>query len=407
MWLSNARLVLPDQVLEHGSLNLEDGRITEIVDGPVAQSDLELGGFTIFPGLVDMHGDMLEREIEPRPKAIFPIDISLFELDKRLAATGITTAYAAVSFHWHSHIRLRSEEWARQIIDTVNLLRDDLLVDFRIHARFEVTNPDAGPVLTDLIDKDQVHLISLMDHTPGQGQYRDIERYVNTMVEWRKLKSGIATTADEIRQQIQETQSHPKSWDVVSEVARIANQRGVPLASHDDDTPDKVAFVGNLGTTISEFPVSLEAAEFAKQSGMHVAMGAPNALLGRSNTSNLSALDGIRAGVVDLLAADYHPGAMLHAACSIADKGILPLSQAVNLVSLNPAQAVGLSDRGAIQVGSRADLVVVEMGKCPRVRMTLRGGIPIFTDLVMASLLGSRYSNNQPGKRQTVSNQLS
>jgi alpha-D-ribose 1-methylphosphonate 5-triphosphate diphosphatase len=380
MWLNNARLVLPDRVVERGSLRIEDGCIAEIVEGMAPQVDLSLSGLTVFPGLIDIHGDMLEREIEPRPQAFFPIDVALFELDKRMAAAGVTTAFAAISFHWHTHVRLRSEEWARRIITTVNQQRSALLIDFRVHARFEVTNPDAGPLLAGLIEKDQVHLVSLMDHTPGQGQYRDIEHYIKVMVEWRKTRSGVVTSEEELREQIEEMQSRPKSWDVVSEVARIAAARHCPLASHDDDTTQKVEFVRSLGTTISEFPVTLEAAMAAKRRGMHVAMGAPNAFLGRSNTNNLSALDGIKAGVVDILAADYHPGAMLQAACTIAEKGILPLPQAVNLISLNPAHAIGLSDRGSLQVGKRADLVLVEMNGRPRVRATVRGGMPVFSD---------------------------
>ncbi len=380
MWLSDFRVVLPDQILERASLRIEAGLIADIVEGPAPRSDLSGRGLTLFPGIVDLHGDMLEREIEPRPKAILPIDLALFELDKRLAATGVTTAYAAISFHWHTHITLRSEEWAREIIATVNRLRASLLADFYVHARFEVTNFEAGPVLTNLLEANQVHLISLMDHTPGQGQYRDIERYIHTMIEWRKTRSGVTVTEAELREQIQQRQDHPKSWEMVSEVARLAQERSIPLASHDDDTEEKVEFVTDLGTTISEFPVTIEAAQAAKARGLHVIMGAPNALLGRSNTNNLSALDGIKAGVVDILAADYHPAAMLQAACGLAAQGLLPLHEAVKLISLNPANAAGLHDRGSLEVGKLADLVVVEMSERPRVRATLRRGKPIFWD---------------------------
>ena len=122
--------------------------IVDIIEGPRHPIGCGGHGLTILPGIVDLHGDMLEREIEPRPKAILPIDIALYELDKRLAATGITTAFAAISFHWHTHITLRSEEWAREIVATVNRLRAALLTEFHIHARFEVTNVQAVPILT-------------------------------------------------------------------------------------------------------------------------------------------------------------------------------------------------------------------------------------------------------------------
>src|SRR5262245_55225476 len=186
MWLSDFRLVLPDRVIERGSLCVENGRIADIVERVMPDAEVTGRRRTLIPGLVDLHGDMLEREIEPRPQALLPMDLALFELDKRLVATGVTTAFAAVTFHRFGNSEVRSEERARQIVATVNRLHSSLLADFRIHARFEVTNPEAGPVLTSLIEAGLVHLVSLNDHTPGQGQYRDIERFIETMLEWRR-----------------------------------------------------------------------------------------------------------------------------------------------------------------------------------------------------------------------------
>ena len=380
MWISDCQLVLPDRVVERGALRIEDGRIAEIVEGVRPDADLIARGLTVLPGLVDLHGDMLEREIEPRPQAMLPTDLALFELDKRLVATGITTAFAAVTFHRFGNDAVRSEERGRQISQIVHDLRDVLLTDFRIHARFEVTNPEAAPILSSLIEAGWVHLVSLNDHTPGQGQYRDIEHYVQTMIEWRKLRKGMAETEDEIRARIAQQQSQPKSWDMVTNLARLARDRHIPLASHDDDSPEKVAFVAGLGATISEFPVCIEAAKAARASGMRTIMGAPNALLGRSHSNNLSALDGIRLGLVDILAADYHPASMLQSACAIAASGTLPLHKAVRLISLNPAEAAGLADRGSLEIGKRADLVLVEMVNRPRVRGTLRQGRPVYWD---------------------------
>jgi alpha-D-ribose 1-methylphosphonate 5-triphosphate diphosphatase len=166
------------------------------------------------------------------------------------------------------------------------------------------------------------------------------------------------------------------------------------LASHDDDTPDKVRLMDELGVAISEFPVSLEAAEAARANGIHVAMGAPNALQGRSTSGNLSAADAVAAGLVDTLATDYYPAAMLHAMFAFVDRGILPLHQAVKLVSQNPADALGMSDRGRIAPHAQADLVFVEMDGRPRVRGTLRAGVPIYWDSHMAQLSRLR----QPGQ---------
>ncbi|MEX1019182.1 MAG: alpha-D-ribose 1-methylphosphonate 5-triphosphate diphosphatase [Litorilinea sp.] len=399
--MSNVQVVLPDHVLESGSLCVEDGHIVEIVEGPGpeqgAGTRLDGQGLLVLPGLIDIHGDMLEREINPRPRSTVPIDLALYELDKRMVATGVTTAYAAISFAWHKEDSLRSEARAREIMETVNLMRPTLLADHRVHARFEITNPDAGQVLEELLQRDQVHLISIMDHTPGQGQYRDIEGYVQYSVEWSQ-RTGENLSEEEVRSRIGMRLEQPKGWAAVRAIADHARQHGVILASHDDDTVQKVELMHQLGVGISEFPVTVEAAQTARDLGLHVAMGAPNALQGFSTSNNLSALDAIAAGLVDTLAADYYPAAMLHTVFAFAEQGILPLHEAVKLVTTNPADGLHLHDRGALAVGRQADLVFVEyyganaggsglgLGARPRVRGTLRQGVPVYWDSYMAQL---------------------
>ena len=385
MWLSDLKLVLPDGMIERGALRIEDGYIAEIIEGSAPGPALRAPALTALPGLIDIHGDMLEREITPRPKANIPIDLALHELDKRLVATGVTTAYAAVSFAWHKQDSIRSEERAREIMLTVNKMQPELLADHRVHARFEITNPDAGKVLEELLLAGHVHLISVMDHTPGQGQYRDIEAYVKFAVEWGK-RTGEDHNEEQVWKRIEVAQQRPKGWDVVADVAKVALAHGVALASHDDDTVEKVQFVHNLGVSISEFPVSWEAAQEAKRLGMHIAMGAPNALRGGSLSGNLNAADAVDAGVVDTLATDYYPAAMLHAAYAFAERGVMPLYESIKLVSQNPADALGLHDRGRIAVGAQADIVLVEEGQRHRVRGTLRQGVPVYWDRYMATL---------------------
>lgn len=389
MWFSNLQIVLPDQILETGSLCVEDGHIVEIVEGygpdrPFT-TRIDGQGLLALPGLIDIHGDMLEREINPRPKSDIPIDLALLELDKRLVATGITTAYAAISFAWHAEDSIRSEARAREIMETVNRMRPQLLGDHYVHARFEITNPDAGLVLEELLLRDQVHLISIMDHTPGQGQYRDIEGYVKFAVEWSK-RTGENLTEDQVRERIDMRRSQPKGWEAVRTIARLTKEHGVTLASHDDDTIPKVQLMDQLGVAISEFPVTAEAAQAARDMGLHVAMGAPNALQGYSTSNNLSAADAVAAGLVDTLATDYYPAAMLQAIFAFDQRGILPFQEGIKLVTANPADGLGLTDRGSIEAGKLADLVFVEPGTRPRVRGTLRQGIPVYWDSYMAQL---------------------
>jgi alpha-D-ribose 1-methylphosphonate 5-triphosphate diphosphatase len=388
MWLTDLKIVLPDHVLERGAVNIEDGKIAEIVAGDMRGRGLSAIGLTLIPGVIDLHGDMLERDIEPRPKAWFPTDLSVYELDKRLAGSGITTAFAAVGFAWHKK-DLRTQEKATEIIRVINQKRDQLMVDFRVHARFEVANLDTASILEALLSEKLVDLVSLMDHTPGQGQYSNLERYVDFMVTWLGIPREMLEdkAKEKMVERMQVVADTPRDWAVAAGVCRIAREYNIPIASHDDDKPEKIDQMHALGVTISEFPVTLEAAQYARQHGMHIIMGAPNAYRGESNTGKLSAIEAIRAGVVDILATDYYPAAMLQAAFKFAREGVMPLHESVKLIAENPAAAVGLHDRGRIEVGLNADLVLVEEAPDhPRIRAVLRNGHPIYWDAHMARL---------------------
>lgn len=396
MWLSDLKVVLPDAILEHGSVRLEDGKIAEIIEGSAPINVPNLRGLTLIPGIIDLHGDMLERDVEPRPSARFPTEMGLIELDKRYAGAGITTAYSAVSFAWR-RADIRSQESAIEIIETINRLRPDLLVDVRVHARFEVTNPDTAPILKKLLDQQFVQLVSIMDHTPGQGQYKDVDRYLSFMQKW--LGADLDTLGehkerilDKMKENIAAAAEKSRDWDVVADVLRVAAEYGIPVASHDDDTVEKVERQAAMGVTISEFPVTKVAAEAAHRHGMKIIMGAPNAYRGESTSGNLSAMDALYAQLLDILATDYYPAAILHTAFKLAREGIMPLQESIKLTSSNAADVMGLDDRGRITVGRQADLVLVhESDDFPRVRGTIRNGIPIYWDSHLANL----YQLNQ------------
>ncbi len=385
MWLTNLRVVLPDRTLERGSIRIDGGLIAEVCADDVTTADDTLQrvdghGLTAIPGLIDMHGDMIEQEAEPRNGAHLPLDLAIHELDRRLAAAGITTAYASISF-WEPESEERkvhrSGDRAAQLVGAVAHLRDELLIDLRVHARYELTTPSVAEPLRTALLAGHVQLLSLMDHTPGQGQYRDVDRYVSYLAAYRNTSTD--QLAAEAHARIRRAQEDDSYWRVARELVTIAKSQGLPLASHDDDTPEKVDLMLRLGVTISEFPVAMAAAHAARARGMHVAMGAPNALRGTSHSGNLSARAAIKAGVVDLLAADYSPSAMLHAAWVLAAAGT-PLHEAIALVSRNPADALGLTDLGQIVAGYAADLVLVEDGSPPRVRATIRRGRLIYWD---------------------------
>lgn len=377
LWLSGFRVVLPEAMLERGSVRVEDGRIAEIRDGPVP-GGLPGEGLTLVPGLIDMHGDMIEREAEPRPGVRMPPDLALRDLDRRLAAAGVTTAYAAVSFHRADGAGgLRSAEHSDGMLRALRRMRPRLGVDHRVHARFEVTFPDALSTVEGLAADGIVDLVSLTDHTPGQGQYRDLERHVAAVARTQGLGEGEARERVRLRM---ERGAGAALHGTMRALAALCEAHGLPLAGHDDDTPEKVALMASLGARISEFPVTLEAARAARERGMATAMGAPNALRGGSYSGNLSARDAHAAGLLDMLAADYHPSAILPATFALAERDPDGLPGAVRLATANPAAALGLADRGRIEAGLRADLAVVDPRGMPHARLVLRGGRPIFSD---------------------------
>ncbi|MGR3456040.1 alpha-D-ribose 1-methylphosphonate 5-triphosphate diphosphatase [Pseudooceanicola sp.] len=385
MWLSDFRVVLPETVLERGAVRIEEGRIAEIREGTVANPEIDGAGLLLMPGFIDMHGDMIEREVEPRPNVKMPMELGLRDLDRRLAVAGVTTGYAAVSFNPKSvHGHLRSHSHSSEMLRALKQMRGTLKVDHRVHARFEINYPNALEVVEELIAEGTVDLLSLTDHTPGQGQYRDIEALTRKIVE----TEGLSPAEAAMRVQDRITEKREAGGDTgatLGAISSICAAHGIALASHDDDTPDKVALMKTLGAVISEFPVTLVAAQAARDRGLLTAMGAPNALRGESYSGNLSARDAHAAGLLDILAADYHPSALLPAVLILAAADPAGLAGAARLATANPARALGLTDRGEIAVGRRADLVVADDRGVGHVRATFRSGAPVFTDGTLAA----------------------
>ncbi|AMY70594.1 alpha-D-ribose 1-methylphosphonate 5-triphosphate diphosphatase [Frigidibacter mobilis] len=380
MWLSDFRVVTPDAVIERGSVRIEAGRIAEIARAPMPGAAMTGDGLLLMPGFVDMHGDMVEREVEPRPNVRMPLELGLRDLDRRLAAAGVTTAYAAVSFHpgsAYGHIRHFDNTSA--IIRALKAMGDVLKVDHKVHARFEITFPDALRVVEGLIAEGAVDLVSLTDHTPGQGQYRDLEAHVARIARDKGL--SLSEAEGEVSRRINEKRG--AAGDMAATLRAISDTcraHGVALASHDDDTVEKVALMQGLGAGISEFPVTVEAATEARARGLATAMGAPNALRGKSYSGNLSARDAHGAGLLDIMASDYHPSALLPAVLELAKADPAGLAGSARLATLNPALALGLMDRGAIAPGMLADLLIADDSGVGHVRTTLRAGRKIYSD---------------------------
>lgn len=376
MWLSDLALVLPDRVVSNGALRIENGLIAEISEVPVPGAAL-CEGLTAFAGFVDMHGDMIEQEIEPRVQVDFPMDVALNALDVRLAAAGVTTAFAAVSFSKGARNgERRSFGHTSDVIRALKQAKGHARVDHRIHARFDITFTEAIAALESLLLDGMVDMVSVMDHTPGQGQYRNLERHI----ELRAAHYGVSLK--EAREMVQAKIDKAAPADQIlhnlQTVSALCRKAGVALASHDDDTAEKGRLMADLGAVISEFPVTLDAAQAVTERGLMTAMGAPNAMRGQSYSGNLSARDAHAAGLLHILAADYHPAAILPAVRSLSANDPDGLSGAARLASANPARALGLTDRGEIALGKRADLAIAD--SADRVVMTLRAGQVIYSN---------------------------
>ncbi|WP_419879298.1 phosphonate metabolism protein PhnM [Brevibacillus centrosporus] len=363
--ITNGKIVTEEGILTGFDLLLSGNRIEKIARAGelAAEPDAQIidanGGY-VSPGFIDLHSDYIEHMAAPRPTSLMDFHLSLREAEKQLISHGITTMYHSLSLYKGSEYNykpIRQPENVRKFIDLVDQTRHTKhLVRHRLHARFEIDNIDQIDHLKSFIAERKVHLVSFMDHTPGQGQYRDLEMYRKTIKGYGNM------TDEEIETMIANRQSQSKmTIEGIREVAEMAQEVAIAIASHDDDSIEKVELVQTFGATISEFPITLEIAKKAKEQGMHTIAGAPNVMLGGSHNGNLSAAEAIQNDCIDILCSDYYPAAMLHAIFELNKSYGLDLAEMFKLVTINPAKAVGLDQAiGSIQEGKKADLLIIE-----------------------------------------------
>jgi alpha-D-ribose 1-methylphosphonate 5-triphosphate diphosphatase len=375
--IENADIVTPSGILAGSSMKIDAGVISEIKEGSIKSGGkrIDARGTYIIPGFVDLHSDAIEKEIEPRPNACFPKNVAIVELDKKLAACGVTTIFHALSFA-EGEIGVRSNKMAAEIIREIDRLAPKLSIKTKVHARFEITDASAVPYLDELLNRGQIHLLSFMDHTPGQGQYKDVASFKNYFGKvYKKSDEELDRIID------RKLGAQKDSRDCVEHVINLCVSLSRPMASHDDDTPERIRWLKEKHIVISEFPVNRETLETAKEMDIFTCLGAPNVLRGNSQVGNLSARDALSAGYGDMLCSDYSPMTILHAVFAIASNGIRPLHEAVNLVSLNPARAVGIADMtGSIQEGKAADFSIIgTIDEIPKILRTYVSGKEVFS----------------------------
>ncbi len=369
---ANARLVLPHEVLL-GSVQVRDGLIHAIHPGATAVPGAhDLQGDHLLPGLVEVHTDNLERHVMPRPKVAFPMQAAVQAHDAEIASAGITTVLDAIGVGDPYDDGFRSRD-QRELLTVLDQLQAAgvLRAEHLIHLRCELPAANCRTLFEPFIGSPRLRLISLMDHTPGQRQWTDIERarvYYTGKKGWSdaRFEREVAIAPE---RQARFATPH-RDW-----FAQFARDHGVALATHDDTTLAHVDEARAIGAQMSEFPTTLAAARHARAFGLCIVAGAPNVVRGGSHSGNVSAVELARAGVLDALSSDYVPGSLLLAAWLLQRDAGFSLSEAVAVVSSRPAQACGLSDRGAIAIGLRADLLrVTEVNDRPVVReVVVRG----------------------------------
>jgi alpha-D-ribose 1-methylphosphonate 5-triphosphate diphosphatase len=360
--LANAHLVLADRMIEPGWVAFAGGMIVEFGDGAPPERAEDVAGDLVIPGLIELHTDHLEAHYMPRPKVFWDPVAAVVSYDGQLASCGITTVLDS--------LRVWREEGADEVGGEAAVLAaaiadardaDMLRIDHFLHLRCEVPMPDVVSEAAELIGRPEVRLVSLMDHTPGQRQFRDQEKL---RIYYRSKVGGWTDAELDVLFDQRRAFAARHAETNYRALVELARAHGLRLASHDDTTLDHVAQSVADGVAIAEFPTTREAAQALHAAGVRVLMGAPNLVRGSSHSGNVGTAELARAGLLDVLSSDYMPASLLMAAFRLPQAApAIDLPRAIATVTRTAAAAVGLGDRGEIARGKRADLVRVHVAR--------------------------------------------
>jgi alpha-D-ribose 1-methylphosphonate 5-triphosphate diphosphatase len=374
--LANAMLVLPNEVI-HGAIRVQDGQIAAIdAGGAVPHGAIDCEGDLLMPGLIELHTDNLERHIEPRPRVNWPHASAIIAHDAELASVGITTVFDALRVgSVVSNKKANYGEYARLLADEILDLRATgaLRISHFLHLRAEVCSETLIDELAKFGPDDRIGIVSLMDHTPGQRQFRDLTQ----LRAYVCGKHGLSET--EFESHVADQVALSQRLGAAHEAAAVTESRrfGAVLASHDDTTAEQVAISARHGAHFAEFPTTVEAARACHDHGIKVMMGAPNLIRGGSHSGNVAAHKLAEADLLDILSSDYVPSALLSAALMLGDLWG-DVARGMRTVTSAPAAAVGLHDRGQLTLGARADLIrVARVGGAATLRGTWVQGLRV------------------------------
>jgi alpha-D-ribose 1-methylphosphonate 5-triphosphate diphosphatase len=370
--LTNAQLVLPHEVV-CGTVYCADGIISDISHGRTAVAGaVDCGGDFLMPGLVELHTDNLEKHAVPRPQVRWPVLAAFLAHDAELTAAGITTVLNGITVGTVLEDSVRHHMVNDSVAVIVQARADGITkADHYLHLRCEISTPNVVELLYKHGGADNLRLVSLMDHTPGQRQWVHVEKYRARV---RKLEGLSEAQIDTL---ISERLAYQQHYALPNEQAILAwtRQRGLPLASHDDATHEHAIDAARKGIHIAEFPTTKEAAKAARHHGLSIVLGAPNMILGGSHSGNVAAAELAAHGLLDILSSDYVPASLLAAAVQLHIAYGWALPEALATVTATPARAVHFTDRGTLAIGKRADILRVALfGNTPLIRSVWRTG---------------------------------
>jgi len=367
--------VLINGKFQPSDITIQGKYITSVKPYKSIDVAIDFGERRVVPGFVDLHSDAIEKEIEPRPGARFPAKMAVIELDKKLSMAGITTMYHAIGFNDELWQKGRGTEQSSELIEALfTANKAELQVDNFTHARFEITSHSSVDTIKKLIIEKKINMLSIMDHSPGQGQFKTMESWKNYHL--RSYQIG----EDEIEEYIKR-KDNKDTAHVVEDLVRFAQSHHIPILSHDDDNIEKIEMLKKLEIIFSEFPLSIKTATFAKEMGIATGMGAPNVVRGGSQSGNIPAKELIKAGVCDYLCSDYHPASMLLSPYRLKEDVNLGLEEGFAMISTTPARLAGLNDRGVLKENMLADIAVIDESHFPKVVLTFKNGEVVYNGI--------------------------
>ncbi|MBP6019784.1 MAG: alpha-D-ribose 1-methylphosphonate 5-triphosphate diphosphatase [Burkholderiaceae bacterium] len=374
---TNARVVTADYDFL-GSVVVRDGLISDISSSPSQLPQAQnLNGDYLMPGFVELHTDNLEKYMNPRPGVDWPSQSAVLAHDAQIISAGITTVFDALSI---GDVNPKGER-LRQLPIMLSAISDaeqrgETRAEHRLHLRCELSQEKTLDMFHELVENPLVQLVSVMDHSPGQRQFVKLEKY--RQYHQGKYHFNDQEMAEFIDRHLENSSKYSQPYRMA--IVQTCQEKGLAIASHDDATEAHARESAELGMSIAEFPTTVAAAELSHNLGLKILMGAPNIVRGGSHSGNVAAHELAQQGVLDILSSDYYPASLLQAARMLSENDTgHSLAQAVAKISLTPARAAGLDDRGEIRVGLRADLVRVQPSDQQfMVKHVWRGGERVF-----------------------------